>query len=274
MPMAPGRSQARAAGRGSGATADGDNVRVSSSTSQPAPIWRHPEFERGVRDMLGTALGIGAWGLITGVAMGKSGLPLPLMVFMSLVVFAGSAQLAVLPLLAGGAPMWVVWATAACVNMRFVIFSAQWRPYFIGFSRGRRMRMAYFTGDVNYVIFMRRFPKPQPAPEQAPYFWGGAVTNWLAWQVPSLSGIVLAGAVPVHWGLGFAGTLALLALACSLLTGKATAVAGAVAACAAVAAYAAPFKLNIVVAIAAAVAIGLLMDHGTPRPAVPLDDKT
>lgn len=42
--------------------------------------------------MLGTAMGIAAWGLITGVAMGKSGLPLPLMAFMSLVVFAGSAR--------------------------------------------------------------------------------------------------------------------------------------------------------------------------------------
>jgi hypothetical protein len=39
-----------------------------------------------------------------------------------------------------------------------------------------------------------------------------------------------------------------------------------------------PFKLNIVVAIAAAVAMGLLIDHGTPRRAPPpdgaMDDKT
>ena len=72
--------------------------------------------------MVGTAIGIAAWGLITGVAMGKSGLPMALMVFMSLVVFAGSAQLAVLPLMSTGAPVWVVWATALCVNLRFVVF--------------------------------------------------------------------------------------------------------------------------------------------------------
>jgi len=35
-----------------------------------------------------------------------------------------------------------------------------------------------------------------------------------------------------------------------------------------------PFKLNIVVAIAAAVAVGLLLDHTAPRPAVAVDDKT
>ena len=60
--------------------------------------------------MTGTALGIGAWGLLTGIAMAKSELAMPLAVLMSLLVFAGSAQLAALPLLAGGAPLRVIWA--------------------------------------------------------------------------------------------------------------------------------------------------------------------
>ncbi|MBA4176095.1 MAG: branched-chain amino acid ABC transporter permease [Leptothrix sp. (in: Bacteria)] len=225
--------------------------------------------------MLGTAIGIGAWGLITGVTMGNSGLPLAVMVMMSLLVFAGSAQLAVLPLMSSGAPLWVVWATALCVNLRFVIFSAQWRPYFSGYKPFHRLRLAYLTADLNYVMFMRRFPEAKPEPEaQLPYFWGGVACNWFAWQVPALAGILLADAVPLHWGMGFAGTLALLGVGLSLVTDKATSTAGAVAACAAVAAYALPYKLNIVVAIAAAVAMGLLIDHGTPRRAVPLDDPT
>lgn len=210
--------------------------------------------------MVSTAIGIAAWGLITGVAMGKSGLPLPLMVMMSLLVFAGSAQLAVLPLMTAGAPVWVVWATALCVNLRFVIFSAQWRPYLVHYPVAQKLRLAYFMADLNYVLFMRRFPEARPAPEQLPYFWGGVATNWTAWQLPSLVGIFLADAVPVHWGIGFAGTLALLALMLSLVSDRLTLVAAGVAGCAAVAAYALPLKLNIVVAIAAAVAMGLLMD--------------
>ncbi len=124
---------------------------------------------------------------------------------------------------------------------------------------------------------MRRVPEPRPVSEQWPYFWGGAVTNRLAWQLPSLADIVLAGLVPLSWGLGFAGTLAQLGVACSLLTDRATAVAGAVAGCAAVAAYALPLELNIVVAIAAALALGLLLDPGREtgsRAAAPLDDRT
>ena len=239
-----------------------------------APIWRHPEFARGAREMLSTAIGIAAWGLITGVAMGKSGVAPWLMVLMSMLVFAGSAQLAVLPLLASGAPLWVIWATALCVNLRFVIFSAAWRPYFMVYPLWMRLRLAYFTADLNYVLFMRRFPEPKPAPEHLPYFWGGVALNWTSWQVPSLLGIFLADAVPLHWGIGFAGTLALLGIALSLFNDRATAVAGAVAGCAAVAAYALPFKLNIVVAIAAAVAMALLIDHTTPRNAEPVDDAT
>lgn len=236
-------------------------------------MWRHPEFRRGAREMVSTSMGIGAWGLVTGVAMVKSGLGVPLSVLMSLIVFAGSSQLAALPLIASGAPIWVVWATSFCVNLRFIIFSAQWRPYFGHFRRGKRLALSYFTADLNYVIFMRRFPTPRPSPEQVPYFLGGVAVNWTAWQVPSMVGILAADRIPTEWGIGFAGTLALLGLIYSMVSDKATWVAAAVAGCAAVAAYALPLKLNILVAIAAAVAIGLLMDHTVRTPA-PVEDRT
>jgi len=240
----------------------------------PRPIWRHPEFARGARDMVGISMGIAAWGLVTGVAMAKSGLPLPLSILMSLLVFAGSAQLAALPLLVSGAPTWMVWAIALCVNLRFVIFSAQWRPYFAQFPRWSRMLLGYFTADLNYVVFMTRFPRPEPAPEQMPYFWGGVAVNWTSWQLPTLAGLLLADAIPTEWGFGFAGILALLGLMYSLLTDRASRVAAGVAAAAAVATVALPLKLNIVVAIAAAVAIGLLMDHVTPVEVRPMKDET
>lgn len=228
-------------------------------------IWRHPEFRRGASEMLGITLGISAWGLVTGVAMVKSGLSLWLALLMSLIVFAGSSQLAALPLIAGGAPLWVLWATAFCVNLRFVIFSAQWRLYFGHLPLWQRMRLGYFAADLNYVAFMRRFPDPRVEPEaQQPYYWGGVALNWCAWQLPSIAGILLADRVPTEWGLGFAGVLALLGLTYSLLSSGKSWISAGVAGCAAVAAYALPLRLNIVVAIAAAVAIGLLLDHWKP----------
>ena len=109
---------------------------------------------------------------------------------------------------------------------------------------------------------MKRVKEARDDEGQIEYFIGGALTNWSAWQLPSIIGIVLADVIPTHWGLGFAGVLALLGLTYSLLSDKATAFAAVVAASAAVAAFALPFRLYIVVAIAAAVCVGLLIDGG------------
>ena len=214
--------------------------------------------------MLGPSLGISAWALVTGVAMVKSGLSIPAATTMSLLVYAGSAQLAALPLIAAGAPLWVLFATAFCVNMRFVIFSAQWRKYFGHLPRWQRLALGYMAVDLNYVLFMRRFREPTSAPEQWPYFWGGVLWNWFSWQVPSLVGIVLADRVPTEWGLDFAGVLALLGVGYSLLSGRKSWISGGIAAVAAVAAYGFPLKLNIVTAITAGVVAGLLLDRWFP----------
>ena len=221
---------------------------------------RDPHFRLGISDLLGTGVGIGAWGLVTGVAMVKSGMSVPLALVMSLLVYAGSAQLAVVPLLAVGGPLWVVWLTAACVNLRFVIFSSMWRSYFQHLPLRQRLTLGYFSGDVIFVAFMKRYPKPIPEPNQVPYFWGAASVNWLAWQVPSIAGILLASEIPLSWGLGFAGVLALLGVLLSLIFDRATSIAMLVAASVAIAAFALPLKLNILVAIAAAVVAGLVVE--------------
>ena len=101
--------------------------------------FRDPEFRRGFSDMVAPSLGIAAWGLVTGVAMVKSGLSVPAAVAMTVLVYAGSAQLAALPLIVAGAPLWVLWATAFCVNLRFVIYSAHWRRYFGHLPRWHRL---------------------------------------------------------------------------------------------------------------------------------------
>lgn len=232
--------------------------------SEDSAPWRHPEFRRGGREMVGISLGIAAWGLVTGVAMIKSGMGLGLALMMSLMVFAGTAQLAAVPLIAAGAPIWVVWATALCLNLRFVIFSAQWRPYFKHLPRRQRAALAYFTADLNYVLFMRRFPEAKPGPGQLPYFWGGVAVNATSWHVASLLGIFLGNHVPTEWGLGFAGTMALLGMTYSLLSDRATWLPAVIAGAAAVAAFALPLKLNMLVAIAAAVAMGMAIDHSRP----------
>lgn len=85
---------------------------------------------QGARDYSPTLMAILSWGLVTGIAMSQSVMTLGQASAMSLLVYAGSSQLAVLPLLAAKLPIWTVLLTAAMVNMRFVIFSAGLAPHF------------------------------------------------------------------------------------------------------------------------------------------------
>ena len=76
---------------------------------------------------------------------------------MTLLVYAGSAQLTAAPLIVGGAPLWVVLAAAFCVNLRFVVFSLHLRTYQRYLPRGQRLLTGYLTGDLSYVFFARRY---------------------------------------------------------------------------------------------------------------------
>lgn len=232
-------------------------------------LWRHEACRRGMKDMAALTPGVAAWALVTGVAMVKGGLPLGVALLMSTAVFAASAQLAAVPLMMLGAPLWVVWVTALCVNLRFVIFSAQMRRHMMGLPLRWRLFAGYLTADLTYVLMQQHHGDAVPAdrdhPEPMAYFVGLFSVNWLAWNVFALAGILFASLIPTEWGLAFAGTLALLGLLVTLVRDRISGVTAGLAATAAVAAFSLPYKLHIIVAVAAAVAAGLLMDHARGR---------
>ncbi len=217
----------------------------------------HPEFRIGASEMWPQAPGMVAWGLMTGVAMAKSGMGLVEALLMTLTVFAGSSQLAAAPLLTVDAPAWVILATGFCVNLRFVVFSLHLRPYLMHLPWLERISHGYLTTDMTYVMFTRRFAHPGDTPEahnaQEAYLAGSNSACWISWMPASVAGVVLANFIPTTWGLGFAGILCLIGILCSLASTRLRIVSAVVAAMVAIAAYNLPFKLNIVVAIAMAV---------------------
>ncbi len=66
-------------------------------SQQQQSAWRG-----GLKTMSRSALAIFSWAVVTGLAMGKSSLSTEQALAMSLFVFAGSAQLAALPLIGTG----------------------------------------------------------------------------------------------------------------------------------------------------------------------------
>jgi predicted branched-subunit amino acid permease len=238
---------------------------LESIHAQALATARRPLFREGAAEAIPMAIGIAAWGLVAGVAMAKTGMGVPLAIFMSIVVYAGSAQIAALPLIMSGAPMWVVWATTLCVSLRFVAFSFHFRPYFTHLPRRQRIAFSFLMGDTGFALFIRRFPEPARGRDHEEYFLGSSLVTFGVWQLSIITGIVAGSGIPTSWGLAFAGTMALLALTCTQLRKPSTWVAAVVAGSAAIAAYALPLKLNILVAIAAAVAVGVLADHAQAR---------
>jgi predicted branched-subunit amino acid permease len=228
-----------------------------SRSSNPSRLVTHPAFGIGLREMLVVGPGLGAWGVMTGVAVVESGIDPVAVLLMVVFVFAGSSQLAALPLLTGGAPIYVVLATAFCVNLRFVVFSAHLQPYVRHQSLPRRLLSGYLFADISYGLFLRRFPEPGRDAEERrardAYWLGSGLCAWALWAGTGLIGMGLGNTVPRDWGLGFAAILALLAITGSLITTRLHLVSAAVAAVVAILAYALPLKLNILVAIGFAV---------------------
>lgn len=219
-------------------------------------IWRE-----AVRVGTPTLFGIAAWGVVVGVAMVKSGLSIWQALGMTLFVFAGSAQLASLPLIAADTPIWVVFATALVINLRFVIFSALLAPHFAHLSWKRRLALGYTAGDLTVALFLQRFPSEAPARGKLSYLKGLLYPNFAAWQIGSIAGIFLGSAVPSQWGLEFAGTLAIVCILVPLTVGMPALCGVIVAGITGVLAYSLPYKLGLLAAVIAGMATAMLAEH-------------
>ena len=83
-----------------------------------------------------SSVGLIPWALVTGMSMVSIGMtPLQAM-GMNVIVFAGTAQLGTLPLIAAGAPLWLIVATALALNLRFPHLQRRHRQGLPGTSAG------------------------------------------------------------------------------------------------------------------------------------------
>ncbi|MGZ3238960.1 MAG: AzlC family ABC transporter permease [Burkholderiaceae bacterium] len=219
-------------------------------------------FKEAVKTSAPTMPGIFAWGMVTSMAMVKSGLTIWQALGMTFLTFAGSAQLAALPLIAANASVWVIFATALIVNLRFVIFGAAIGPHLSHLPWYKRIYYGYLNADLTMALFPARFPYStlhQPMGKLG-YFLGICYPNWCAWQAGSVIGIVLASQIPNSWGIAFAGTLALLGVMIPLIVNVAALAGVIVAASVAVAAINLPYRLGLIGAVVLGMIVAMLVD--------------
>jgi predicted branched-subunit amino acid permease len=239
----------------------------------PGQPGRRAAFKAGQRAILQSLPGAATWGLVSGVAMVKGGLAVPWAIFMSLTVYAGSAQLAALPLIATGMPIWVIVATGLVTNLRFVIYSAALRPYFVHERLGKRSALGFFMTDFTFTLFMRAAQEGWlPERHRDAWFAGVCSTNWITWQTCAITGIVAASYVPTDWGLEFTGTLALVALVGPALNARPALVGAVAAGVVALLAHGLPYRLGLFVAAIAGIVAATLAD-GWSAPRAPERDE-
>jgi len=209
-------------------------------------------------------VGVVPWGVVAGVAMVGAGLTQGQAVAMSLLVFAGSAQLAVLPLLIAKAPLWVMYATALAVNLRYVIYSAVLAPHFEHLSRPWRALLSYVMVDGMFAVFVAKYRPEEGRAHKHWFFLGGSLVMWTGWQAASMVGIFAGALIPQSWSLEFAATLALIAVLVPLLHDRAVVCAALAAGGVALAASKWPLNLGLLAAIAVGVVVGLAVARAAP----------
>jgi predicted branched-subunit amino acid permease len=232
---------------------------VSAQPNLSIEAERRAAMREGLTAVRPALIATFTWGLVTGVAMVKSGLTESAAALMTVFVYAGSAQLTSLPLIAAGAPLWLIFAAGLIVNLRFLIFSAALQPYFQSLPWYKRFAYGYFTTDMSFVIFMPRFgeAKVKGTEAQRAFFLATIVPGWIAWQTSSMIGIVLGSLVPATWNLDFAAVLALMAITIPLANTRPMLVSMLAAGVTAWVSQALPLRLGLLAAVVVGIVAGI-----------------
>ncbi len=217
-------------------------------------------FWKGVQGAMPLLLGVIPFAIICGMASMDAGLAVWQAVGISLVIFAGASQLAVIHLFLLGAPLLVMVLTALVINLRFVMYSASIAPHFHGLSRRWRPLLTYLLTDQAYALSLTRFHEPEGCRYPLAFTLGAGGTIFFVWQLFNAVGILLGAGVPESWGLDFGVPLTFMALLVPAVQDRPTLVAALVSSVTAVVTFQCPYGLNIIFAALMGIGAGLILD--------------
>lgn len=224
-----------------------------------------PAFLSGAREgfaaFLPLSVGLVPWALVMGIAMVSHGFsPLQAM-GMNIIVFAGTAQLGTLPLIAADAPLWLIITTALALNLRFVIFSAAIAPGFRGVGSPGRWLAGHVLTDGVFATCLDKLLRVDDPLWRLGYYLAPALWAWLLWQVFALTGIYAAGFIPKSWSLEFMATIALITLLVPMAKVRPMLIAALVGGTSATLLRNMPLRLGVVVGICTGIAAGFAAEH-------------
>ncbi|TVO62657.1 AzlC family ABC transporter permease [Denitromonas ohlonensis] len=219
----------------------------------------------GFRIFLPLSIGLIPWALVTGVALTSAGLSVVEAMGMNLMVYAGVAQIATLPLIVAGAPLWLIGLTALALNLRFLIFSAAIAKGFHDVPLKLRIPSGYLLIDGVFAVCTERMLSVRDRHWRFGYFLGPSLWGWGLWQCFVLTGVLGAGALPQDWSLEFMATIALMVILVPLSKNRAMLVAALVGGVSSVLLRGMPLKLGVIVAIVIGIIAGFVAGRVLPE---------
>ena len=198
--------------------------------------------------------------MISGVAAVSVGLTFFETLGMSVLVFAGASQLVVFQLMSAGSPLLIMVLTAWVINLRFTMYSATLAPYLQKLSLWQKALLAYMLSDQAFGVSLTHFVTNEAVSHRWFYF-GSALTVWVAWQISAVIGSLLGALVPASWGFDFAFPLSFMALMFGSLRDRPTVVAALTGGIIAVLAKGLPYNIGLVLATFLGIAAGYLVEN-------------
>ncbi|MBS3966567.1 MAG: AzlC family ABC transporter permease [Truepera sp.] len=217
-------------------------------------------FLLGFRASLPMLLGILPFGLITGATAVATGLSAGQAIAMAAIVFAGASQLAGLQLIAGGAPLFVIYLTTLFINLRFVMYSAALAPHLRHEAIGMKALVAYLLTDQAFAFSLHYYATTSEPKHKTWFYLGVAVAMWLTWMLANIMGVLLGARIPPGWSLDFAIPLTFMALLLPVVRDRPTVLAALVAAVVAVLGHSWPLNMGLIVAALAGIAAGTVAE--------------
>jgi predicted branched-subunit amino acid permease len=187
------------------------------TASRPDPLsWVDRD---ALHDVWPVLIGLAPFAMALGIAMREANIPTPAGVIGSLVVYAGSAQLAAVTLMKSGASIVSVLGAVALINARFLLYGAALEPRFRSQPPWFRWLAPHFLVDQTYVLADSRTDLGNPQSFRR-YWLTAAAAVAVVWLSAIGSALAVGDLLPDETPLTFAPIAVLVGILAPKLQDK------------------------------------------------------
>jgi 4-azaleucine resistance transporter AzlC len=164
------------------------------------------EFFIGLKKTTPLMIGVIPFGLAYGIMASQTNLSVFETIFMSMIVFAGSAQFMAVGMIKEGVGILFIVISTLLINLRHLLMGLSLSPYLNRLKSNWLYLLAFGMVDESYACTISYYQSKDTF-EGNPYFMIGSATGmYIFWVGSSIAGILLGHYIkdPLSWGLDFA----------------------------------------------------------------------